>query len=199
MKSFAFHCAFVCASLIARIGGILATLRHPDHRFAAERRLRGRLLESGFGAKGLSIGRVRFEDPSRVSLGDRTKLYCQTVLVAGKDGSIRIGADCHLGYNCVLAGTGGITIGRACNISSNVCIYSVTDRPWGQGDTPRRAPVVIGDHVLIGAQAVILPGVTIGDGASIAAGAVVTGDVAVGAIVGGVPARELRRKPTSAG
>lgn len=198
MNAFAFHCAFACASVVARVGGLLASLRYPDHRFAAERRIRGRLLERAFGVRGLSIGRVRFEDPSRVTLGDRTKLYCQTVLVAGRNGSIRIGADSHLGYNCVLAGTGGISIGRACNISSNVCIYSVTDEPWGEPETPRRAAVTIGDHVLIGAQAVILPGVTVGDGASIGACAVVTCDVAAGAVVGGVPARELRRKSTSA-
>lgn len=54
------------------------------------------------------------------------------------------------------------------------------------------APVVIGNQVWIGARAIILKGVTIGDGAVIAAGAVVSRDVPAGALVGGVPARVLR-------
>ncbi|GIO68235.1 MAG TPA: acyltransferase [Paenibacillus cookii] len=60
-------------------------------------------------------------------------------------------------------------------------------------DEYRLGEVVIGDHVLIGANTTILPGVTIGDGAVVAAGAVVHKDVAPGAFVGGNPLRELKR------
>jgi acetyltransferase-like isoleucine patch superfamily enzyme len=58
-----------------------------------------------------------------------------------------------------------------------------------QGDT--FLPVIVGDDVWIGANAIILPGVTIERGAVIAAGAVVTKDVAAYGIVGGVPARPI--------
>ena len=54
------------------------------------------------------------------------------------------------------------------------------------------APIVIGDRVWIGSNATVLPGVTIGDGAIVAAGAVVTKDVAPNTVVAGVPARLLR-------
>ncbi|HMP71828.1 MAG TPA: acyltransferase [Kiritimatiellia bacterium] len=59
-------------------------------------------------------------------------------------------------------------------------------------DKPLTAPVVIGDHVWIGARAMILKGVTIGDGAVIAAGAVVTRNIPPGALATGVPARVIR-------
>ena len=64
----------------------------------------------------------------------------------------------------------------------------------GVDGKPATAPVVIGNHVWIGARAVILKGVTIGDGAVIAAGAVVQRDVPAGALVGGVPARVIREQ-----
>ncbi len=64
----------------------------------------------------------------------------------------------------------------------------------GPGESFRKGPVVIGNDVWIGADAVILRGVKIHDGAVVAAGAVVTRDVAPYSIVGGVPAREIGRR-----
>ena len=55
-------------------------------------------------------------------------------------------------------------------------------------------PVRVHKHADVGTNAVILPGVTVGEGAIVGAGAVVTGDVAPYAVVAGVPARELRRR-----
>jgi len=57
-----------------------------------------------------------------------------------------------------------------------------------------RGPITIGNDVWIGVGAILLPGVTIGDGAIVSAGAVVAGDVPPYAIVGGSPARVLRRR-----
>ena len=81
-------------------------------------------------------------------------------------------------------------------IGPNVGIYTVNhallpdQRAKG---IMRSLPVTIGNDVWIGAGAIVLPGVTIGDGAIIAAGAVVTKNVEAGTIVGGVPAKFLRR------
>ena len=90
------------------------------------------------------------------------------------------------------------TIGNYCSISSGVWIcpaeHAIRHRsthPFAADNTAKRAPVTIGNDVLISLNAIILSGVTVGDGAVIGAGAVVTKDVAPFEIVGGVPAKHI--------
>ncbi len=108
-------------------------------------------------------------------------------------GDPQIGEGTWIGAFTVLDGSGGLIIGRGCDISSGAQIYThssarrcVSGREHAHVD---RAPTTIGDGVFIGANAVIQMGVTIGDSAVVAAGAVVTVDVASRTIVAGVPAR----------
>lgn len=84
-----------------------------------------------------------------------------------------------------------ITIGDDCNIGRDVIIRDY-DGHTIDPSQPISAPVRIGEHVWIGQRAMILKGVTIGDGAVIAAGAVVTHDVPAGALAAGVPAKVIR-------
>ncbi len=84
-----------------------------------------------------------------------------------------------------------ITIGKDVGLSHNVTLrdgdhHSVT------GQSSGTAPIVIGDHVWVGMNATILKGVTVGDGAVVAAGSVVTRDVPAHTLVGGVPAKVIR-------
>ena len=112
-------------------------------------------------------------------------------------GEPTVGEGTWIGAFTMIDGSGGLTIGAGCDISSGAQIYThssakrcVSGRRF---DVVERAPVVIGDRVFIGAGAVILMGVTIGDEAVIGAGSVVTRDVPARAIVAGVPAREVGR------
>ncbi len=93
-------------------------------------------------------------------------------------------------------GFGGVTVGNDVRIAHRASILS-SDHRFDQRSVPirkqglKRAATCIGDDVWIGAGAVILPGVTLGQGAIVAAGAVVNDDVAPYSIVGGVPARVI--------
>jgi maltose O-acetyltransferase len=97
--------------------------------------------------------------------------------------------------NCRLDTRGGITIGENVSISEDVIIVTADhdmNDPYFSGQSK---PVVIKDFVWIGTRAMILPGVTLGRGAVIAAGAVVTKSVPDFTVVGGVPARHLKNRP----
>lgn len=114
-------------------------------------------------------------------------------------GSIRIARRVWLGPYVVIYGHGGVEIGESALISMHCTILSSNHGipPIGKliRDTADELrPTKIGRDVWIGANAVILGGVTVGDGAVIAAGAVVNRDVEAGAVVAGVPAREMRRR-----
>jgi carbonic anhydrase/acetyltransferase-like protein (isoleucine patch superfamily) len=118
--------------------------------------------------------------------------------------TLRIGDDTHLGPQNILCVTRGLTIGAHCRTGPGVCIYDNDMHPLdpilrraqvGNVPTVRSAPVTIEDDVWIGVHALVLKGVTIGRGAVVAAGAVVTDDVRAGSIVAGNPAREVGTVP----
>jgi maltose O-acetyltransferase len=104
---------------------------------------------------------------------------------------IEVGTDTHIGDNCFLDGRNAIMIGSHVDIASQVLIYNEEHNVHSEKFEATSGPVEIGDYVFIGPRAIILPGVKIGRGAIIAAGAVVTKDVAPMSIVGGIPAKEI--------
>jgi len=112
----------------------------------------------------------------------------------GKDCIIMMGAVINVGaeigsrtmidMNAVIGSRA--VIGRDCHVSAGVVIAGVLE-------PPSKKSVVIKDHVLIGANAVVLEGVTVGKGSVVAAGAVVLKDVPPGLIVAGIPAKVIRK------
>lgn len=89
---------------------------------------------------------------------------------------------------------GGIVLGRNVSISSRATILTASHDPESASFAGYERGVVIGDYAWIGLNAVIMPGVTIGEGAVVAAGAVVTKPVGPYEIVAGVPARPVGRR-----
>ena len=107
--------------------------------------------------------------------------------------NIHIGRHVFINMGCKFQDQGGIFIDDGVLIGHNVVLATLNHamQPERRGDM-LPAPIHIGKRVWIGSNATVLPGVTIGDGAIVAAGAVVTRDVPENTIVGGVPARVLR-------
>jgi acetyltransferase-like isoleucine patch superfamily enzyme len=112
-----------------------------------------------------------------------------------------IGDNTGIGHACVLVIGKKIVIGRHCRIAGEVSIF---DSPGHTSDPVARMagappadnevkPVVIEDNVWIGARAIIMPGITIGQGSIVAAGAVVLMDVPPNTMVAGNPARQFRK------
>ncbi|MBY4609071.1 acyltransferase [Rhizobium sp. 9T] len=117
-------------------------------------------------------------------------------------GQVSLGDDCSVNpYACI---SGKVTCGNGVRIASHASIVGF-NHGFDDPDLPIHRQgvislgIVIGDDVWIGANCVILDGVTIGNGAVIAAGAVVTGDIPPVAIAGGVPARVLWHRGSAAG
>ena len=120
-------------------------------------------------------------------------------------GTISLGYATTLGYNNFLHGD--ITIGKYCQLGADVAIHS-TNHPIKYMSTyinqnlfkgelkklKEVKKVIIGNDVWIGHNALIVGGVVIGNGAIVASGSVVTKDVAPYAIVGGVPAKQLKKR-----
>ncbi len=112
-------------------------------------------------------------------------------------GNISIGNCCCINHGTDIGGSGGVTIGNYVLIGNNCQILSANHK-YSRWDIPisyqwiEETPIVIEDDVWLGANVTVLPGVRIGRGAIIGAGAVVTNDVEPFAIVGGIPARFIK-------
>ena len=106
---------------------------------------------------------------------------------------ISIGNNVFINACCHFQDHGGVTIGDGCQIGHAV-VFATLNHGLAPADRANTypAPITLGRNVWVGSNATILQGVSIGDNAIVAAGAVVTKDVAPGTIVGGVPARCIK-------
>lgn len=107
--------------------------------------------------------------------------------------NLRLGERVFVNSGCAFQDQGGITIGDDVLIGHNAVLATLDHdlAPERRADM-HPAPIVIGDRAWLGANVTVLAGVRIGEGAVVAAGAVVTEDVPARTVVGGVPARVIR-------
>lgn len=107
--------------------------------------------------------------------------------------NITIGRRVFINAGCHFQDHGGVTLGDGCLIGHNV-VFATLDHGTAPEDRGAMypAPIRLGKNVWVGSNSTILRGVTVGDNAIIAAGSVVTKDVAANTVVGGVPARHIR-------
>ncbi len=129
------------------------------------------------------------------SCGEKVIICSGTRFQVAKN--ISIGNNVRIGEKSRFSGIGGITIGNNVAFGPEVVVWSSNHNfnnpellPYDDNST--KEPVKIEDNVWIGARACIVPGVTIGEGAVIAMGAVVTKDVPPCAVVGGNPAKVIK-------
>ncbi|MDE7229434.1 MAG: sugar O-acetyltransferase, partial [Oscillospiraceae bacterium] len=107
--------------------------------------------------------------------------------------NITIGKNVFINSGCHFQDQGGIEIGDGCLIGHNVVLATINHDLYPENNRVNHyAPIKLGKSVWVGSNSTILPGVTVGDWAVVAAGAVVTHDVPPLTIVGGVPAKVIR-------
>jgi galactoside O-acetyltransferase len=141
--------------------------------------------------------------PEVVTIGDSVVIDDFVFIVGGQE--TRIGSFVHLASFSSYLGGGNLTVGDFAGISSGARIYTGTDDFHGGSLTgppipdefrkPVRSFVSIGKYAIVGANCVVLPGVTIGEGCTIGALSLVSRDCEPWTIYGGTPAKPLKPRP----
>lgn len=162
------------------------------------------LVELGFAAIGHHVRISRhalFFNPHRISVGDHSRIDAFSILAAGEP-HLKIGRHVHISAYVAILGRSAVELQDFCGLSARVTVFTSTDDFSGSfltGPTVAEefravldAPVVISEHVVVGAGTIVLPGVTIGRSAAVGAASLVSRDVLPHTLVAGVPARRLR-------
>jgi acetyltransferase-like isoleucine patch superfamily enzyme len=162
-----------------------------------------KLADIGFAAVGANVlisDRASIYGAERIRIGDNVRIDDFCILSAG-EGGITIGSHVHIAAYSSIIGAGEVHIHDFANISSRVSIYSSSDDYSGASMTnpmvPDRfknvdhRPVTIGRHVIVGCGSVVLPGVTLNEGAAVGALSLVTKDCDAFTIYAGSPLRRL--------
>lgn len=146
-----------------------------------------------------------------ISIGEGTLVGERVSLSAGMPGEeptglmvLRIGRGCSIGRGSMVVAHESVEIGEDvfvapyCYVTDQNHTYVDLDTPIGR-QLPRNSPVVIGDGCWLGAGCVILPGARLGRHVTVAAGSVVRGEFPDNCVIGGTPARVLRRHDPHSG
>ncbi len=132
---------------------------------------------------------------SKINISGKLYSLGPLYLKAEKRGILNIGNNCFFNRNCSVTCFESISIGNNCMFANNLVIvdHDHNIECIDRGSEYVMRSINIGNNVWVGANVTILKGVTIGDNAVIAAGAVVTSDVEAGFVYGGVPAKKIKK------
>lgn len=142
---------------------------------------------------------IRVHGTARVTIGDGVRIDRGVRILAANNAHIRIGAGARIGLYSVLNGGDSITIGSKGLISGFVYLQTSMHEHHSSGMPIQdqgyaHAPVSLGDDTWLGTHVVIMPGVTVAEGAIVGSNAVVTSNVDAHTVVAGVPARVIRQR-----
>lgn len=163
------------------------------------------LLNIGFksiGKKVLISRFARFYHPERISIGNHVRIDDFCIFSAGS--SIVLGNYIHIACYASFIGEGEIILEDYCSISGRVSIYSSSDDYLGIAMTNpmipsqftyvKNAPVYLHKHSIVGCGSVILPGITLYEGASVGAMSLVNKDCEAESVFSGVPAKKVSKR-----
>jgi acetyltransferase-like isoleucine patch superfamily enzyme len=141
---------------------------------------------------------LRAHRGATIEIGRGSRIDRDVRMLATNGATLRLQSEVRVGLGCVMNGGDDLEIGERSLCSGYVYLQTSQHRHEGGTDIQSQgydhAPIVLGRDVWLGAHVVVMPGVTVADGAVVGSNAVVVGDVAAGAVVVGVPAREVRSR-----
>lgn len=184
------------------VQAVRARLRHRDAEVVPFRKARVRIdgdidgggrLEVGFRWPGAFFEPTTFivERGGRCTVNGEFKIASGASVVVGPDAHLDLKGGVGINNRGNLSCFERVTIGLDAHIGPEVLIRDSDSHSTGEGRMPTH-PITIGDRVWIGARAIVLKGVTLGEGSVVAAGSIVTKDVAPRTLVAGNPARYVR-------
>lgn len=163
------------------------------------------LSELGFASVGANVSIARnctIIGYERISIGNNVRIDGPTTIVVGGDSFVEIGSFIHISGGCHLAAAAPLKFGDFSGLSQGVRIFTATDDYSGETLTNpmvaskykkvTKGPVDIGRHVIVGAGTVILPNVTIGEGSSVGALALVTRSLPEWSVCAGTPCKPIK-------
>jgi acetyltransferase-like isoleucine patch superfamily enzyme len=128
-------------------------------------------------------------------LGDSVVMRDGPTIDVKHGGTLSIGDRVFLNRRSGILATTMVAIGDGCKVAPDVVIRDTDTHQITHDAPPRAAPITLGRNVWVGQRAMVMPGVTIGDNAVIAAAAVVTSDIPANVVAAGVPAKVIRELP----
>lgn len=143
-------------------------------------------------------GKPRVDCFGEIKIGNNVKIWShihKTQISAGGKALLEIGDDTFINCGTTISARNHIKIGKNCQIATGVVMmdddFHGTSEDRDSYETP--TPIIIGDNVWLATRVIVLKGVTIGEGSTVASGAVVTKDIPPYCIAAGVPAKVIKK------